>query len=273
VVSDPVIQPPVAPPSELRLRVISALVLAGLILTATIYGGLPFRLIWAAVGGFVLYEWLTIMGLARWRAIIPAAALAFLAIPDLSMLVLLPAIIVIAVGAAALCEDPALRRLGFSGVAYAAVLAVGPAYLRDLPGGLAIILWSFAVTWGTDIAAYFVGRKMGGPKLSPRFSPKKTWSGAVGGALFGTAAGVLVWLVAKPFIGAPGHFIGVLIVSAMASIAGEVGDIAESALKRRFGVKDSSNLIPGHGGFMDRLDAYWAAIALALIISFVVRVW
>jgi phosphatidate cytidylyltransferase len=114
---------------------------------------------------------------------------------------------------------------------------------------------------------------MGGPKLSPRFSPKKTWSGAVGGALFGTAAGVLVWLVAKPLIGAPGHFIGVLIVSAMASIAGEVGDIAESALKRRFGVKDSSNLIPGHGGFMDRLDAYWAAIALALIISFVVRVW
>ena len=273
MVSDPVIQPPAAPPSELKLRVISALILAALILTATLIGGLPFRLIWAAVGGFVLYEWLTIMGLTRWRAIIPAAALAMLAIPDLSMPVLVPAIIVIAIAAVALTEDAALRRLAFGGVIYAAVLAVGPAYLRDLEGGLAIILWSFAVTWGTDIAAYFVGRRFGGPKLSPRFSPKKTWSGAVGGALIGTVAGGLVWLVAKPLIGAPGHFIGVLMVSLIASIVGQMGDIGESALKRRFGVKDSSNLIPGHGGFMDRLDAYWAAIAMALIVAFIVRIW
>jgi phosphatidate cytidylyltransferase len=272
-VSDPVLNVPPAPASELKLRVISALVLAGLILVATLLGGVWFRLIWAAVGGFVAYEWLSIMGMPRWRAILPAAALAALAIPDLSILILIPAVIFVAIAAVALTEDPLLRRLAFGGVAYASVLAVGPAYLRDLEGGLAIILWSFAVTWGTDIAAYFVGRKLGGPKLSPRFSPKKTWSGAIGGALIGTVAGVVVWLIAKPLIGAPGQFLGVLIVSLLASIVGQMGDIGESALKRRFGVKDSSNLIPGHGGFMDRLDAYWAAIAMALIVSFIVRVW
>jgi phosphatidate cytidylyltransferase len=128
--------------------------------------------------------------------------------------------------------------------------------------GTAGIIWIFAVVWGTDVAAYFTGRKIGGPKLWPSVSPGKTWSGFAGGLIAGTLAGTLTGIFARMFgVSLPFDLVSLTALSAFASVVGQLGDLGESALKRHFHVKDSSNLIPGHGGVMDRLDAF-AAVCL-----------
>jgi phosphatidate cytidylyltransferase len=111
----------------------------------------------------------------------------------------------------------------------------------------------------TDIGGFFAGRGIGGPKLWPRISPKKTWAGAVGGfaASLVVAAGFAAFGLGKS--------VPLLLTGAALSIVSQLGDLFESAVKRRFGVKDSSNLIPGHGGLMDRLDGFVAAVVLAAI--------
>jgi phosphatidate cytidylyltransferase len=157
------------------------------------------------------------------------------------------------------------------GVAYSMAFALIAPALRSLPDlGLAIIIWSFAVVWFTDIAAYFTGRRLGGPKLMPRFSPKKTWSGAIGGAVAGTLGGYAVWRLtpqAALLIGGGAS----LVLSFAASVASQAGDLFESAVKRRFGAKDSGRLIPGHGGFLDRLDGYWAVLVLSGLLLFLIE--
>jgi phosphatidate cytidylyltransferase len=118
--------------------------------------------------------------------------------------------------------------------------------------------------WLTDIAAYFVGRSVGGPKLMPSVSPNKTWSGAIGGALTGVAGGLLVaWLFSA------GNFAALAAVALVLSIASQIGDLLESAFKRRFSAKDASSLIPGHGGLMDRLDGFLTAAVVAALIGLV----
>ena len=252
--------------SELRLRVASALVLGALILLVTLWGGWPFRLVWILVAGLVAYEWLAIVG--RGNAIpagigVVAAGLALTYSPAS------PAALAGTAAAAALLgalATPFVRSrlaLELCGVAYALAFALVTPALRDLPGiGLALILWSFAVVWLTDIAAYFTGRKLGGPKLMPAVSPKKTWSGAIGGAVAGMVGGYLVWRLMPTLQGVTAA--GPVVAASLAgSIVSQAGDLFESSLKRRFDAKDSSKLIPGHGGFLDRLDGYWAVLVLA----------
>jgi phosphatidate cytidylyltransferase len=261
-------------PGELRLRVISALVLAIAILGTTWMGGWPFRIVWGVVGGLVLYEWLTMMGRPFASAALTGAGLTVLALAGAFYPVAMwGGLIILAIANLAM-TIPALRVFGALAVPYAAVIAIVPSMLRDMPEiGIGLIVWTFAVVWFTDIAAYFTGRALGGPKLAPRFSPNKTWSGAIGGAVAGTACGALVWWGVARFGVKPPVSLGIAIfVSLVASALGQVGDIAESAFKRRFKVKDSSQLIPGHGGFMDRLDAYWAVLAFAGILLLVSQV-
>jgi phosphatidate cytidylyltransferase len=120
------------------------------------------------------------------------------------------------------------------------------------------VLAVFAIVWATDTAAMACGRLIGGPKLAPRISPRKTWAGAVGGLVGGTAAGAIAGLA--------GDLSNVAVFAAVAaglSVIGQIGDHAESAVKRRFNVKDSGQLIPGHGGFLDRLDAFLAVCIAA----------
>jgi phosphatidate cytidylyltransferase len=127
---------------------------------------------------------------------------------------------------------------------------------------MAVILLLFAVVWTTDIVGYFAGRAIGGPKLAPSVSPKKTWSGAIAGLV----VAVLIVVLATRFI--PQAKVGVLIaLTIVLSIVSQAGDLAESALKRHFGAKDASQIIPGHGGVMDRLDGFWAATLCAAIIG------
>jgi phosphatidate cytidylyltransferase len=128
--------------------------------------------------------------------------------------------------------------------------------------GLVAVLFLFSIVWVADVLAYFTGRAFGGPKLAPRISPKKTWSGMVGGLLGGTAAGLLLLALS----GLEVRWIHA-VLAALLSVASVLGDLFESAFKRHFAVKDSGHLIPGHGGFMDRLDGFLVAAALAALIG------
>jgi len=118
------------------------------------------------------------------------------------------------------------------------------------------------VVWATDIGGYFAGRLIGGPKLWPQVSPKKTWAGAIGGFVASLAVAIAFAALGL------GKAIPVLGLAAVLSVASQLGDLFESAVKRRFGVKDSSHIIPGHGGLMDRLDGFVAAIAVAALFGF-----
>lgn len=252
--------------SELKLRVASALVLGALILLVTLWGGWPFRLVWILVAGLVAYEWLAIIGRgnaipAGIAVVVTGVALAFS--PASPVAIAGTASAMALLGAVVTPFVRSRLALELCGVAYALAFALVTPALRDLAGiGLALILWSFAVVWLTDIAAYFTGRKLGGPKLMPAVSPKKTWSGAIGGAVAGMIGGYLVWRLMPALQGVTAA--GPVVAASLAgSIVSQAGDLFESALKRRFDAKDSSKLIPGHGGFLDRLDGYWAVLVLA----------
>jgi phosphatidate cytidylyltransferase len=152
-----------------------------------------------------------------------------------------------------------------AGIGYAGIMLLAPLLLRadNAYGFLALVLL-FAIVWTTDVLGYFAGRAFGGPKLLPAVSPKKTWSGAIAGTL---GAMVVAVLVANYF----GTFntTAIAIIALLLSIMAQLGDLLESWVKRQFGAKDASHLIPGHGGVMDRLDGFWAAALLGCLIGLV----
>ncbi len=253
---------------ELVLRVCSALVLAPVALLTAYIGGWLFAAFWsaAALGIFCEWTWLVtqspsqatlVMGLA---SIAVAAAVAAADHVALSIFVLLAA----ALGLTALASRN--QRLWLAaGLLYAGTIAVAPILLRSDPafGFLSIILL-FAVVWSTDIVAYLLGRVIGGPKLMPRVSPRKTWAGA----LSGTAAAIVSALVVAVAGGLADTF-PLAVLACVLSVSAQAGDMFESALKRKFGAKDSGRLIPGHGGLMDRLDGFAAASFMAALIGVV----
>src|SRR5690606_16437385 len=152
-----------------------------------------------------------------------------------------------------------------AGLFYAAAVLIPVAMLREHAAfGFIIVLWLFAAVWATDTGAYFAGRAFGGPKLAPSISPKKTWSGAIGGTLAGLVASQLV-LFAGGVAWHPMHTAAAFLVI----VAAQFGDLFESAIKRRFAVKDASTLLPGHGGVMDRLDGFLFGALVALIIGLI----
>lgn len=138
-------------------------------------------------------------------------------------------------------------------------------WLRADPmAGRANVIGLVLIVWASDIGAYLAGRLIGGPKLAPRISPGKTWAGAVGGL----AASAVVSMIAASILMEKPDFGLALLIGAFLSVCGQAGDLAESAAKRRCGVKDSGRLVPGHGGLLDRLDAMMAAVPAAALLSF-----
>jgi phosphatidate cytidylyltransferase len=130
--------------------------------------------------------------------------------------------------------------------------------------GRITLLWVFAIVWATDIGAYAIGRLLGGPRLAPRWSPRKTWAGLLGGICCAALAG---WATARVLGAAP--VLPLVLVSAGLAIVEQFGDLAESVAKRRFGVKDASSLIPGHGGLLDRLDGLLAVIPAVALLTWI----
>jgi phosphatidate cytidylyltransferase len=251
--------------SELALRVGSALVLVPLAIGTAYLGDWPFILVWSAAAMLVLWEWMSLVaGADRRFVLMTGAASLALASALVASGLFLAAIIVLAISMLAVASlAPAERRMWVAGgIPYAGAIGVAPIVLRsdDAYGFLAVI-FLFAVVWSTDIAAYFAGRALGGPKLVPRVSPNKTWSGAAGGTLGAVAIAMMLAKAA----GLSGLF-AIAMLAVVLSVCAQAGDVFESFLKRSFGVKDSGHLIPGHGGLMDRLDGFLtASVAAALI--------
>ena len=255
--------------SNLQQRVLSAIVLVAVVLVLTWAGGFWYRILCAGIAGAVLYEW-TAMASPRdatahrivlWGLLAVVLAMLLAGVPAATLLIAL--VVAVIVGAA----HAAYGQREFwpvAGVVYAGLSAISLAALRSDDGaGLAATLFLFAVVWATDILAYFVGRAIGGPKLAPSISPGKTWSGAIGGTIAGIVAGGAVALYAGIVWGAMATASLALILS----IVSQIGDLFESSLKRRFGTKDSSGLIPGHGGVMDRVDGLVAAAFMLFVIG------
>ena len=147
------------------------------------------------------------------------------------------------------------------GLPYVGLTVLALAWLRD-GAGWPFVFFVFLVVWGTDVGAFFVGRTLGGPRLAPKVSPKKTWSGALGGLVFAALAAI-AWSASFSAAANPLQVVGVAVVL---SVFGQCGDLFESAVKRHYGVKDSGELIPGHGGMLDRIDALLAAAPVFAIL-------
>lgn len=255
---------PRRPMSNLQLRVISAIVLAAVVLLLTWRGGGPFRLLSVGIAVAMFVEWCR-MSRTSSNAFNQRVAAVPFGVAMLALLFGMNALLVLAVLVLGIVVTfahatfEATDRWATAGLAYAGFSGVALAYLRADDGrGLAAILFLFAVVWATDILAYFVGKAVGGPKLAPSISPGKTQSGAVGGLVGGALAALL--LVGWLGLGSAALY---AVLGLILSALSQVGDLFESWVKRRHGVKDSGQLIPGHGGVMDRVDGLvMAAIAL-----------
>jgi phosphatidate cytidylyltransferase len=249
--------------ADLRPRLISAMVMAAVAAFEVWIGGPVFEAFIAFVCAAMVWELARMLGPDRPTLALVLAALTAAAVfvdPRLPAALVLPVLVAPAIIGAGLM--PARQRALFFGFAFWIALAGhGFIWVRtDL--GIAGMLWLICVVVATDVAGYFAGKAIGGPKFWPRVSPKKTWSGTAAGWIAAALVGIgfVLWGGFSPWM---------VLVSVLASFASQAGDLAESAIKRRAGVKDSSHLIPGHGGFMDRFDGMMgAALLLALLGQF-----
>jgi phosphatidate cytidylyltransferase len=250
------------PSRNLLMRVIVAAVLAPLAIAIAYVGGFFWiALVTLAVIGLYV-EWLMVIGLAREMRVV-ACGIVALAIAGvcLAMGRIEIALVILGIGLLATpLIAPERRNWVAAGFLYAAAAQTASILVRfDAAKGFVALMFVLLVVWVTDSGGYFAGRGIGGPKLWPRVSPKKTWAGAIGGF----AAGLIVAACfAALDLGRTGPL---LLLGGMLSIVSQLGDLFESAVKRRFGVKDSSHVIPGHGGLLDRLDGFVAAIVVAAI--------
>ncbi len=254
----------------LRLRLVSALVMVSAAVGLAYVGGLAFGALVLVAAALMAYEW---NRLCNGGALPPGGVLVGGVVFAVGAAVWLDPAVGLAVAALAAATAYALTRMGHAhalwsagGVLYIAVPCIAVVWLRAAPNlGLETVFWLFAVVWATDIGAYAAGRGLGGPKLMPRVSPYKTWAGFVGGVLCAAAVGVATAAI----LGFP-DALRLGLASAAVAVLGQAGDLGESMVKRHFQVKDSSHLIPGHGGVLDRLDSLMTAapaVAAATLVA------
>lgn len=244
---------------DLKLRAIVGIVLIAVAVGALIAGGAFFWMLASIAGVLMQGEWAGLMGasaqqkrLSMFAVSVPLALLSPWAAGP-SFLVLIAALM------AFLFISFACRSsLTGVGAIYVCVPILTILFLRDQADGLLLAFWALGLVWATDIGAYFAGRAIGGPKLAPRISPSKTWAGLGGGV----ALALLFGFTLHALAGLP---LRLAAASGILAVAAQAGDLFESWLKRRAGVKDSGTLLPGHGGILDRLDGVVAAAPLATL--------
>lgn len=255
--------------SDLPIRAAAGVVMIGIAVAAIYFGGWPFRILVGIAAALMLVEWSDMHVLGRGWALTGVALLAF-------NLWLLPEFLFPSVQ----FDGEAAGHVwyGFAGVLGLGLalgllsrsFRLGGGYLYiAIPSFALLVLnwlsweavfWAMAVTWSTDIFAYFAGRAIGGPKLAPRISPNKTWAGLIGGM---AGAAVLGFVTARIF-GLGAFF---LYTGALMGLLAQAGDLYESMVKRRAGVKDSGTILPGHGGVLDRLDGLLPVVVATLILT------
>ncbi len=265
----------------LAARVVTGLVLIAVALLALWAGGVAWTALAAAAVLVMFAEWAVMFRIDRGLRL---AGLAVVAL-GVGLASLGPADMpVVAVAGGAGLLGLFARRLtpgrGFwlaAGVLYCGLPGIALIWLRGQDSGFALTLWLLLTVWATDIGAFFAGRAIGGPKLAPAISPNKTWAGAVGGVGAAAATGALFGIAVTHGSGTatPMFLAGLAGLSVVFAVVAILGDLFESALKRRAGVKDSGNLLPGHGGVLDRLDGLAPVACLAppllILLGFILR--
>lgn len=249
--------------SELRTRAVVGLVLILVAVGALLAGGLIFWLLLVVAGVLMMGEWADLVG-ASWehkRLSMFAVSVPLAILCPMAAGVASPAFILMVAAFAFILIVTRALRLAL-GVIYVCLPVMALLFLREQSpqlGGLLLAFWALGVVWATDIGAYFAGRSLGGPKLAPRVSPSKTWSGLGGGVLAALLLGYGLHLLA----GLPAQLAA---SSGLLAVTAQLGDLLESWMKRRAGVKDSGTLLPGHGGVMDRLDGVVTAAPIAALL-------
>lgn len=257
--------------SGLMLRVLSALVMLPVAIFIILQGGMIYSLFVALLTVLILYEWNGICeGKAFNSAFMFQAILSLMVIYSLYSGHYFPPYVYLAPAALLLvsCLYYKMKlHFALAGLAYALLPAIALIWLRQHSdqGGW-IVLWMMIIVWAMDTGAYFAGKNIGGPKMAPRISPNKTWAGLIGGTITAIALG----LPAAFYFNFDYDLMVLIPAAALLAIWSQIGDLAESAVKRHFNVKDSGALIPGHGGIMDRVDGVvFAAPAVALFLYLV----
>ncbi len=248
--------------SDTRLRAGSTLILLPVALLLMWLGGKPWMIACALVGLGLAVEWLQLCGLSprNGRGALLAALFVLLWAPLMLGFASPPWILFVFVASVVLIL---VRPWLGTGFAYAGLSILALIQLRSGEDGFANLLFLLPVVWASDIGAYVVGRGLGGPKLAPSISPGKTWSGSAGGAVTASLVGATI------AGGIAGHPSQAGLIALVLAVVSQAGDLAESAAKRHFGVKDSGTMIPGHGGLWDRLDGVMAASFVAVVLAMI----
>jgi phosphatidate cytidylyltransferase len=265
-----------AEPGRLRQRIASAAALAPVAIAAVWFGWPWLPLVTVAAAALMAWEWgrlcqrvkpeiaaavpvrIVLVGVV----IAPVATAALAGAGSAVVACLLGAGIVYWTACRAAGIEPCWAALGALWVALPCVAFLWLS--GEAVGGRATLLWVFAAVWATDIGAYAFGRVVGGPRLAPRWSPRKTWAGLVGGMACAALTGAATALILGISSALP-----LALLSAGLAVVEQFGDLAESVAKRRFGVKDSSSLIPGHGGLLDRLDGLLAVLPTVALLTLI----
>ncbi len=259
--------------ADLRTRLLSAVAVAAAALLCIWLGGVFIAVLAAIAAGLMMAEWRTITAQTLEEPV-RAGAIYVFAVAWVPLIYPVQGWGIAVFGLAAMTLYGAVQdiRRGHRGAGawaslgafYIGIAALAFVALRGVePYGFLSILWAALVVIGADVGGYFAGRVIGGPKLWPAISPKKTWAGLGGGIVLAfLLGGLFSW-------GTTGtYFYQVCAVSVVAALLAQGGDLAESALKRHFGVKDAGSLIPGHGGVLDRLDGHMVAVLVAAVVTF-----
>lgn len=264
--TDPILNTPDAKlrtAANLRLRMIASVAMIGVASIALWLGGIAFWLLAVVVALLMMAEWADLTGVSpRQKRIAQFALSVPLALMAPASLLLEPRdffTIGVLAGATFFTAIVVPRRQLALGVVYCGLPVLSLVILRRQEDGLLYAFWAMALVWACDIGAFFAGRTIGGPKLAPRLSPNKTWAGLIGGV---TAATALA-LALHAGHGLPTAF---LLLTPVLAVLSQGGDLFESWLKRRAGVKDSGHILPGHGGVLDRLDGLVPVAPVAALV-------
>ncbi|PAX09793.1 phosphatidate cytidylyltransferase [Sphingomonas lenta] len=230
---------------------------------ALLLGGVPFWLLCVVISLLMMAEWADLSGATQREKRTAQFAL------SVPLALMAPASLILEsryfftlgllIGAGFFVAIVTRRTQLASGVIYCGLPVLALVILRREEAGLVLALWSLALVWATDIGAFFAGRTLGGPKLAPRISPSKTWSGLLGGVALAAALGALLHMRA----GLPFRLAA---ATPLLAVLAQLGDLFESSLKRRAGVKDSGHILPGHGGVLDRLDGVVPVAPVAMLL-------